>query len=79
MLEDARNDNKDTDAEHLKRKCESFRLTVNNKESDNLCRSFSHRLVICAHYVLKPKFNSQLLELLYYQVCDQLLRCYCVC
>ena len=26
MLEDARNDNKDTDTEHLRRKCERHRL-----------------------------------------------------
>lgn len=36
MLEDARNDNKDTDAEHLKRKCEYSRPMINVKESDSV-------------------------------------------
>lgn len=31
MLEDARNDNKDTDAEHLQRKCDDFQLVVNQR------------------------------------------------
>ncbi len=34
MLEDARNDNKDTDAEHLKRKCECVQ-TIIDKESNS--------------------------------------------
>lgn len=47
MLEDARNDNKDTDAEHLNRKCEKFQRMLNHKESDSLDRSFSHGLLNC--------------------------------
>lgn len=34
MLEDARNDNKDTDAEHLKRKCGHFCEMFNVDKSD---------------------------------------------
>lgn len=35
MLEDARNDNKDPDAEHFKRKCEDCQLTVSVEKSDS--------------------------------------------
>lgn len=31
MLEDARNDNKDTDAEHLQRRCEYYLLPLESK------------------------------------------------
>lgn len=45
MLEDARNDNKDTDVEHLKRKCGYFRR-VTNQETDSLQELF-HGFVSC--------------------------------
>ena len=48
MLEDARTDNKDTDAEYLKRKCEYFdeRITSNNLTG---YRIYSYCLVIAIY------------------------------